>query len=721
MPKKVLLLSVVLFALLAAFTDKRGGQADPLTEYPYKFYLPLISSPELPLWIGPDGGSIVCLTVSASNPQVMYAGTWGAGVFRTEDGGASWKPVNRGMPNLLINAIEVDPKNPNVVYAGPYRAKLYKTVDGGENWFLASKGIQAEAIVYAMAIDPVDTSIVYATTRGISNNGSPPWNGEVYKSEDGGGSWKIILFNIGDSEDWAYDVAVHPNSPNMVFTAMHERGGVYFSADYGENFVPRNNGMIDLSGRALAINPYTVNVDQVTLYFGTWHTAGVQKSFNTGLNWQGASNGSFLAKIYRMAINPLTPETLYLATWNNIGVLKTTNGGGEWNPVGLAQDQIYTVEIDPKNPNTVYAGTSGDGLYRSTNAGSSWSHRHTGISNTSVNTILVQPDATKSVYISIKEGGISRRLEEGQPWQDYTLNLPERDINGLVRNPGNLNLLYALTDHSGIWRVNVSTSSSWERIDHDLPPAPGTDWFYSPDHPFAGREDLEAEVELAASEAYDPSLQPEAVLDETAPVLAMAFAPSNPNRVYAGVASVDTPYSGVYFSDNGGVSWSPTTMWGHTAWGIAVSPTDPNELYVTTSSPGVVRYSTNGGASWENTGLRSYVWGVYAVVIPPQDPQRVFVGTSDGIYVRVNNGEWTQSGLAGKPVAVLVAHPEKANVLLAGTTAGVYVTYDLGKTWEQLEALLASSTIQSISFDPLDSHHIYIGTKTSGAVRLYLP
>jgi photosystem II stability/assembly factor-like uncharacterized protein len=730
MTKKTLVVAIVFALLLIVGSISTAAMRDIQLDPTLRAYLPVVSRIDPPKWIGPDGGSIVCLAISPSYPNVIYAGTWGAGVYKTTNSGESWTPVNAGLPVLEINALAVDPQNPNVAYAGPYKQGLFKTVNGGASWFWVSSGLQAEANVYAIGVDPVVTSRLYIGTRGVAVKIEDPdiyrWNGVVYKSSDGGGSWKSVLANAGgtDFQDWAYDIAIHPYATNLVMLAMHEYG-VRRSTDYGDSFDSIYSGLImeenpphpGLSGRAIVFNQ---SPSPDLAYYGVWHGAGAFRSTDAGQNWQHIGlNGT---KVYQMAVDPGSPNTAYAATWNNNGVLKTIDSGDHWNPAGdLSQNQLYTVEVNPNASNTVFVGTLGDGLYWSTNGGSSWSHRQNGIWNTSVNSVLVQPDAAKTVYTSTFGGGVSRLPDPEGNWQEFNQGLPEKGLYGLVRSPSNPDLLYALTSKSGLYWRDTSTSSNWTSTGSGLPAAdPLAAPLYSPDHPFASREDVEAEVETVPEAAYDISL-PEATTATTS-LLTMTFAPSNSNIAYLGTAN-----AGVYSRSDGEVNWVAKGLSSHAVWSIAVSPQNSLILYAAarlvtnpvSPQPDIVYYSINGGMSWVETFLPRPV--VYTVYFSPQDAQRVYTGTDNGVYKQVSGGAWTQSGLAGKAVTMLAAHPSRANTLLAGTTSGVYITNDNGQTWQPILPELINYTIQSIAFDPENEHMTYFGTTTNGVSLAYVP
>ena len=128
-----------LFTLLAVTSAPAVGQ----TPDTYSAYLPLVDGqpPIPPTWIGPDGGYIIAVAVAPSQPSIVYAGTWGSGIFKSSDAGATWAWKSQGLGMPFINSLAVDPENPQIVYAGTYTGKLYKSVDGGESWFHSSTNI----------------------------------------------------------------------------------------------------------------------------------------------------------------------------------------------------------------------------------------------------------------------------------------------------------------------------------------------------------------------------------------------------------------------------------------------------------------------------------------------------------------------------------------------------------------------------------------------------
>jgi photosystem II stability/assembly factor-like uncharacterized protein len=264
--------------------------------------------------------------------------------------------------------------------------------------------MQDEAIVYSIAVDPLSTTTVYASTRGISNNGNPPWNGVLYKSVNAGESWSPILVNVGgeDAQDWVYSIAIHPTENNSIYVATHEHGP-FRTNNYGETWFPVHDGIYDDSGRAIVINPDTS--ERTILYYGVWHFDSVYKSIDGGNDWFLANYEIPYTKVYSIAIDPQHPDNVYLATFNR-GIVKTADGGVSWLPNGLQDDFIYHLSVDPLDPDILYAGTAGDGLFKSFNGGISWQHINNGITNSNTTKVIFSAADPFHMYASVYGAGV---------------------------------------------------------------------------------------------------------------------------------------------------------------------------------------------------------------------------------------------------------------------------------------------------------------------------
>jgi photosystem II stability/assembly factor-like uncharacterized protein len=665
-------------------------------------YFPLIATTFPPQWIGPDGGLIASVAIYPPNPSIVYAGSWGGGVYLSTNGGTTWNWKSHGLQNLTVVSLAVDPTNPSVAYAGTYKGKLYKTLNMGDSWFFSSQGIQDEAIVYSIGIDPQNPQRVFIATRGISNNNDRPWNGVIYRSDNAGGNWVPKLYNLGgiDYQDWAYALTIDLNSPNILFAATHEHG-VYRSINRGDSWQAANNGISNYSTRAVVVGPTAEYANYV--YTGVWTKSGVFRSTDLGASWSLKSNGISGAHIYSMDIDPLLPRTLYAATYN-MGVMKSTDVANTWSSSGLAQNEIATVRINPLDSRVVFAGTTMDGLYASSDRGNNWVHSQTGLHASNATSLVVSPDDPKTYYVSTDGAGVKRSQNQGASWDDFSQNLGSREIHALVKQPGSKKL-FALTDGAGLYRCDLQNiSGCWQRVGSNLPTALAEQFPRETTHPFDIRNTF-----LDAFGGDRTGGEISEAVPRYSGLLALTFAPSNPNVAYLGTAG-----SGIYKTIDGGTTWIAAGLSSRIVWSIAVDPTNSEVLYAATDQVGAVKKSVNGGGSWTDLSLSGVTF--YSLAISPSAPGALYAGAKDGVYLYAGGG-WLPLGLAGKEITWLIFHPGNPNKLLAGTTNGAFISIDLGSSWSPGPPELALHTIQSISVDPYVSRLVYFCTTTHGVLK----
>jgi len=126
--KRILITIIVFFILIPGIQASSNDQA-PLDTV----FLPVVSYNPTG-WIGPYSGTIIAIVYDPVDPQVIYAGSFGSGVFKSTDGGLNWSSVNNGLTNLYVSSMAINPQNPSTIYAGTYRGQVYKTNDGGNSW-----------------------------------------------------------------------------------------------------------------------------------------------------------------------------------------------------------------------------------------------------------------------------------------------------------------------------------------------------------------------------------------------------------------------------------------------------------------------------------------------------------------------------------------------------------------------------------------------------------
>jgi photosystem II stability/assembly factor-like uncharacterized protein len=698
-----LTLVLVLTACLLVTGRSSAQFLEPPAEQNYRVYFPELSFSIAPDWLGPDGGLISAVAFNRQDPAMIYAGSWGGGVYKSVNGGASWNRASRGLGNLTVVSLAVDPINPEIIYTGTYRDGVWKSADAGASWFQAGTGIQDDAIVYSIVIDPQNTQRLFAATRGYQRL-DRPWAGVVYRTDDGGTTWTVSLANLGgaDYQDWVYALEINPTRPNIIFGATHEHGPIR-STDYGKSWKVLTNGITNKSTRAIVVDPRPDYTD--TVYTGVWTKAGVFKSDDGGGTWVLKEVGIAGANIYGMSINPFAPKTIFAATYN-MGVMKTTNAANTWTAAGLKADGIATVRVNPTNGQIVYSGTAGNGLFVSADGGSNWRHSQDNLKASDATGLIVSADEPGVYYAGIRGSGVMSSTDSGKTWSDFSANLGDKFINALVKPPDR-NILFALSENAGLYRCDLSNlSSCWAKISFNSTVTASGSLPLS--YPYSTHENfLQAFGEWTADRADNPS----ALAAAGAP-LTLRFAPSATDYAYLG-----TRDTGVFRSLDGGLSWAPTGWTGQHVWSLAVDSGNPEIVTGASDLPGVIHQSQNGGLTWNPIGIPGVI--AYVLEASPTEMNVVWAGTDHGVY-RYANGQWAQTGLSGQKVISLAFYPGKNNLLFAGTASGVWISKDGGSIWTAGPGELAGIPVQSIAFDPHAPDLVYYCTPAHGVLRAYI-
>ncbi len=335
------------------------------------------------------------LEIDPSRPATLYLhpktlscqGVAGCGIFKTVNGGGQWNPVNQGLPNTSVRAFAFDPLQSSELYVALLGQGVYRSVDGGLNWVAVEAS--PHPTIESLAIDPTDPNHIYLGT--ITNG--------VLESVNGGLAFQEIntgLFGLGVS------AFASPTSDISRFYVATNYGGVYRSDDGGSRWTQL--GLQNRLLSALLIDPS----NPLILYASSLNE-GVSKSVDGGQTWNPMNTGleATTLSVLDLAIDPANPNVVYAAisgdaAFNNGGVFRSSNGGMTWQPArtGLGNQFSNVVEIDPSNPQTLYAGT-GIGLFKSTNGAGSWSPVNQGLGSPApfIGTVQVDPANSANVFL----------------------------------------------------------------------------------------------------------------------------------------------------------------------------------------------------------------------------------------------------------------------------------------------------------------------------------
>ena len=364
------------------------------------------------------GGRSFAVAGHASQPNTFYMGSVGGGVWKTENAGRTWYPVSdQGIPIGSIGAIAVAPSNSNIVYVGTgesdirtqhsYGIGMYKSMDAGKTGTHIGLGLTRR--IGRVVVDPTNANRVYVAALGDIYAPSPDRG--VYRSVDGGASWKKILIKTGGEDTvGAVDLAIDPKNPRILYASLWATrrppwevyapaylpgSGLYKSTDGGDAWKQLSGGFPSdpFVGRiGIAIAPSNPNrvwavVDDVGAAIAAPRTGGetpapaakpaggIYVSNDAGATWKLVNNenrlwgrGWYFAQI---AVDPINPDRAYVC---NTATYMTTDGGKTWVPVKGAPggDDYHQMWINPKDGNRMVL-SSDQGTVVSVDGAKTWS------------------------------------------------------------------------------------------------------------------------------------------------------------------------------------------------------------------------------------------------------------------------------------------------------------------------------------------------------------
>jgi photosystem II stability/assembly factor-like uncharacterized protein/pimeloyl-ACP methyl ester carboxylesterase len=348
-----------------------------------------------------------------------------------------------------------------------------------------------------------------------------------------------------------------------------------------------------------------------------------------------------------------------------------------WASLGPQGADIESLAIDQHNSNTIYAGTSLGGIFKSTDGGASWNGINTGLNLWPIETVVIDPNNSNTIYAGVPSS-IAKSIDGGSNWTIINTGLPLLPMTAIAVDPTDANTIYAGSNfNSGGLFKTVNGGANWTVLNANL-----------------------AAVNVRGI-----------VID-----------PNNHSTIYAAT------FQGVLKTTNGGTSWNLVNvgLLDPNVSSLVLSVSDSLTLYAASFHGGIFK-STNGGSSWIpiNVGLTDST--VLCVVEDTSNPATMYAGTSAGLFKSIDQGNsWNllSSGLAPSSVKVLAIDPNHPNNIYAGTNTraygivegmygGVLKSTDGGLNWVTANNNLIQASVQDIAVDPQDSTRLYAGTNSS--------
>ncbi len=717
---------------------------------------------------GPPGDLGYDIRYNFDDHNIWYVTDGQGGFFISSDRGQTWRASNEGIATLegsmtrTVFSATVDPHAPQIIWIGTQiTGHIYKSTDGGQTWTQMDNGIEPNAGHHfrGFTVDPRSSDIVYAQAEVdcyLLRSECPTGvqsvvGGRVYRTTDGGQNWEIIW----EGEALARYLWIDPTNQDVLYvsTGIFDRDplnlptdgsdslqdsgvGVVKSTDGGQAWTElgKANGLTILHVGSLYMHPD----DPQTLLAGTGH-AGMVKDPDT--NQEVMYGGVFLTTDGGQTWTQVVKNDLigavefceqdssiaYAAGW--LATYRSEDGGhtwlkfgdeqrGTWGPEGLWPGVPIDLQTDPEDCSRVFINNYVGGNFLSTDGAETWTLASTGYSGAKVMDLWVDPQDSAHLYAAVRMAPFVSH-DGGQTWQGLTDAVIKTNLAVLAGDPSNPDHLLGTQGHPG------SPASHFTSRDGGLTWTESSQIFPLP-----------AEAELAA--AGSPEAWYEVGFYD------YAFAPSDPNIVYAAVRNNPHPVwdplvvtyrgLGIYRSTDGGATWQPANDANTGDEGIGalvVHPTDPQTVYAASYFDGGVFKTTDGGQTWTavNNGLPQPYPPIKTMAMDPNSPDTLFIGGPKGVFRTTDGGAtWTQLAAGLDPFAEvtgIVIDPSNGQVVYVATSRlGVFYSADGGDTFQQLrQGLDPEEGVMPVISMVIsgDGAVLYAGTAGLGVWRLGTP
>ena len=534
-----------------------------------------------------------------------------------------------------------------------------------QNFWEAANGPYG-GMVYASAIN----------SDGVIFTGNM-YNG-VSRSTDNGGSWTVV--NNGLTASTIYSIAL--NSDGDVFAGTYQHG-IFRSTDSGDNWTEINNGIP--AGRNVSAIVVTGNG---SVFIGT-SLNDIFRSTDNGDTWMQCYDGNNTFEFFALLVNS---QNYVFAGTGGGGVIRSTDNGDTWTNVGSGLP-TFVYSLARELNDDLFAGTY-NGVYYSSNNGTNWTLRNTGLENTDVRALGVSHD--NYLFAGTGFDGMRRSTDNGLSWSVINSGLTEfTSVRTLSVSPDNKifagsNYGAFLSENNGdVW---IDINSNLLNTYVNILSADSLDNLYAA--VWAGG--------IYRSTDNGENWDPKNNGLSSATVYCMA---EKPGYVFAGT------YSGIFRTTDEGESWTDCTN-GLGSWDIESIAIDSSGqvlvgTYTNTSNNGVFR-STDNGDSWTYVGLNNNTIYSLAAV----STNNLIAGVYGGVFISPDNGtNWYFYYIYGMPYYSVVNHlavtPD--NYIFAGTDFGIYRSSNFGAGWNQVgTGVINTNTIRALAVNP--EGYIFVST-----------
>jgi photosystem II stability/assembly factor-like uncharacterized protein len=630
-------------------------------------------------------GRITAIVVDPQVPTHIFVGSAGGGVWESTDTGRNWRPLTDDAPTLSIGALaaEYDAGGNLTVYAGTGEANsgyarlgqgILRSRDGGRSWDQVGQSSFAGNGFYRLVMDPRDGSrLVAATYAG------------AYVSEDAGETWTRLTRR----RTWDASLAYHGEQRELLLATPQ---GLFAVGADDEELAPvplLRFRPLDPARDRLAVAHIPADPGQAFAFAGMrgrpflWHRSAADMPFTPvtlaafpTINLDDALDVKQAFYDWHVSVPPIGDNVVYLGA---IELVRGVRGAGGWawsdissrrGGTSIHPDQ-HAMAFDPVDPRVIYAGNDG-GIFRSADAGDSWTSLNAGLAISEVEYLAQHPDDPDWMLAGLQDNGTVRRAADGT-WTQVGLG----DGGDCAVNQANPDVCYRMYVQLTPYRSDRrGDPDSWMPV---FPPNSGPDrfsqLFYSP---LEVRDDLlvvAGEVVCVSPDAGRTWIQVPLPAVGGLRSTASALGVPSSERIFVGTVPGDV------FEINRGEWGGAPTLLARPRPGVVSDlhidlASEPHRYWVTYSTvPGAVFRSTVNGAAWTDVSSNLPTTPVNAIVGDPANPDRLWVACDLGVYETVDaGGHWSLFGV-GLPNALavdLALHVRSRRLRAATRSRGIW-------------------------------------------------
>lgn len=668
--------------------------------------------------IGPAfvSGRIADFAVDPENISTYYVAVASGHIWKTTNNGITFSPVFDNYGVYSIGSLRMDPNNSNVVWAGTgennhqralgYGNGVYKTIDGGSSW--KNMGLKESRHIGEILVDPRSSDVVYVAAEGSA--WGPNEERGVFKTTDGGETWEKVLF-ISENTGVA-NICFEPGNPDVIYAGAEQRrrrqfskigGGpesaFYKTTDAGATWNKLENGIpgVDKGGMEIVVSATDPNI-VYAMFEASNDKGGVFRSTDRGASFKKQNSYNSSGQYYsEFIVDPIDANKLYsMDTRSRVSY----DGGKTWKGVGLSKRHVddHAMWIDPSNTRHFMIGGDG-GIYETWDDGNSYIHKTT-LPVTQYYRVSV--DNTEPFYWvyggtqdNASMGGPSQNTTSGGVTSDEWVVTLGGDGFWQAIEPDNPNIVYSAYQYGNIFRFD---KKSGERINVKPTPRKGENTYrWNWDTPFILSPFSGTTLYIAANKVFkstDRGNNWEVISDDIT---------RNEDRN-------QFPVMGKYWPADAVAKDVSTSQWG-TAVAIAESPVKEGLLFVGTDD-GVIQITEDGGKTWFKTtqfpGVPEYTY--VSDILPSKFDENIVFATFNNIksndlkpYVlkSIDKGRTWVSIVNDLPenevVHTIAQDPVVENLLFTGTEMGFYFSVDSGAHWLKLGSGLPDVAVRDIT------------------------